>query len=71
MPRWPSQEKKEPLDPNIFLTKEDVRDRVRVSRDTVDRWIAAGLLTVHKFGHAVRISPEDYKAFLRQHRKGT
>ena len=51
-----------------FFTIAEVAKQLRVSERTVSRWIAAGELKSHKFGAAVRISEEDYRAFVSMRR---
>jgi excisionase family DNA binding protein len=55
-------------EPNRFVTVLDVAERLGVSERTIRRWIAAGILPVHRFGRAVRISEIDLAAFLALHR---
>jgi excisionase family DNA binding protein len=49
-------------------TVKGVADRLDVSERSVRRWIALGLIRVHRFGRAVRISKDDLDAFERQSR---
>jgi excisionase family DNA binding protein len=51
-----------------FFTVAEVAERLNVSTRTVRRWIALGLLRVHRFGRTVRISEADLAAFLATHR---
>lgn len=51
-----------------FYTVEHVAEALEVSLRTVRRWIALGLLRVHRFGRTVRISEADLSAFLATHR---
>src|SRR5712671_855370 len=46
-----------------FFTIEQVAEEHEVSPRTVQRWIAEGLLVVHRFGRAVRIAELDLLAF--------
>ena len=47
-----------------FFTIAEVAERLNVCERTVRRWIAFGLLPVHRFGRTVRISEADLAAFL-------
>jgi excisionase family DNA binding protein len=48
-----------PSDPLSLLTVSEIVQRLRVSKRTVRRWIAAGRLPVIRLGRAVRIRPAD------------
>ena len=54
-----------------YYTLEEVAERLKVSRRTVNRWIEDGQLTAIKFapgrGH-VRVAESDLKDFLRDRR---
>jgi excisionase family DNA binding protein len=54
--------------PVPFLTVKDIAVEFQVSERTVWRWIDAGELVVHRFGHAVRIAPADRDTFQARHR---
>jgi len=49
-------------------TVPQIADRVAASTRTVRRWIENGLLVAHKINGLVRISEEDFQAFLAAHR---
>ena len=49
-----------------YLTVEEVAQELRVSTDTVLRWIRRKELPAYKFGGIYRITPADY-----QHYKAT
>ena len=51
-----------------FLSIGDVAEGLKVTTRTVRRWIALGLLRVHRFGRTVRISEADLATFLATHR---
>lgn len=51
-----------------LITVQDVARVCRVNPKTVRRWISAGKLGHHKLGTQIRISPNDFDAFLSQHR---
>ena len=53
-----------------MLTIDEVAERAQCSPRTVARWIAAGLLPVHRLGRLVRIKPEDLRAFEARCRTG-
>lgn len=46
-----------------YLTAEEVAQELRVSTDTVLRWIRRKELPAYKFGGVYRITPEDYEQF--------
>ena len=52
------------------LTIKDVCQRLRVSRQTVVRWIDSGLLPAVKIIGSVRIREAALAAFLRAHERG-
>jgi excisionase family DNA binding protein len=56
-----------------YYTLEEVAERLKVSRRTVNRWIEDGELTAIKFspgrGH-VRVAETDLKDFLERRRTG-
>jgi len=54
--------------PNRFFTVLAVAERLGVSERTIRRWIAAGILPVHRFGRLVRVSETDLVAFLALNR---
>ena len=47
-----------------FLTVAEIAERLNVSTRTVQRFIAAGGLPVHRFGRSVRISETDFQELL-------
>jgi excisionase family DNA binding protein len=47
-----------------FHTREQVAARLLISERSVDRLIRAGSLRAHKVGGQVRISEEDFLAFV-------
>ncbi|MFO1039753.1 MAG: helix-turn-helix domain-containing protein [Geminicoccaceae bacterium] len=47
-----------------FLTVRQVAEELGYCERQVRRWIAAGLLPVHRLGRSVRISKPDLAAFL-------
>ena len=51
-----------------FWTIRSVAEHLEVSERTVHRWIASGVLVVHRLGKSVRISDHDLRALLAQHR---
>lgn len=51
-----------------FHTIREVAERLNVATRTVRRWIASGVLGVHRIGRTVRISEADLAAFLATHR---
>jgi excisionase family DNA binding protein len=51
-----------------FFTMEQVADHLNLSKRSVQRFITGGLLPVHRFGGAVRISEADLRAFIAIHR---
>lgn len=55
--------------PQPFWTVEEIAEHLSVSIRTVRRWIGQKQLVVHQFGNLVRISSEDFHAFLGSRRK--
>jgi excisionase family DNA binding protein len=53
-----------------FFTIPEIAEQLRVSERTVSRRIASGELKSHKFGAAVRISEDDFRAFVATQRQG-
>lgn len=51
-----------------FLTPKEVSDLLRVSTQTVLRWIKEGKLPAYKVGRAWRISKVDLDRWLNQQR---
>ena len=52
-----------------LLTPKQVAERLQVSRRTVDRYLAAGILPYHPIGRLKRIDPKDLAAWLRRNRR--
>jgi excisionase family DNA binding protein len=57
-------------EPMQFHTIAEVAAFVGVSARSVRRWIKGGDLIAHRFGGAVRIAENDFRAFLAMHRDG-
>jgi excisionase family DNA binding protein len=55
---------------DIYLTVEEIAKQLRVSPDTVRRWIREGRLPALDLIGQYRIRREDYERFLEQRRKG-
>jgi excisionase family DNA binding protein len=53
-----------------FFTIKQIAAQLGVSERTVSRWIASRELKSHKFGAAVRISEDDFRAFVAVQRQG-
>ena len=51
-----------------FWTIRSVAEHLDVPERTVHRWIDSGDIVAHRFGRSVRISDNDLRAFLAQHR---
>ena len=51
-----------------FWTVQGIAEQLDVSERTVRRWIDSGDIVAHRFGRSVRISDNDRRAFLAQHR---
>lgn len=51
-----------------FLTTRQAALELQVSERTVRRWIQCGELAAHQFGPLIRISREDFDAFLKVRR---
>lgn len=55
---------------DVYLTVEEIAKQLRVSQDTVRRWIREGRLPAIDLIGQYRIKREDYEKFLAQRRKG-
>jgi excisionase family DNA binding protein len=56
-----------------YFTLEEVAERLKVSRRTVNRWVEDGKLVAVKFAPGqgrIRIAESDLKEFIDQHRTG-
>ncbi len=51
-----------------FYTIEQIADCVEASTRSVRRWIDEGLLVAHRINGLVRVSDQDFQAFLANHR---
>ena len=65
--RQAAGDKKAAIVPRLFSI-ETVAAMLEVSPRTVRRWIAAGLLPVHRLGRQIRISEPDLAAFIARRR---
>ena len=65
-----ASDKKASIVPRLFSI-ETVAAMLDVSPKTVRRWIAAGLLPVHRLGRQIRVSEPDLAAFIARSRCGT
>ena len=54
----------------MYLTVEEIAKQLRVSQDTVRRWIRDGKLPAIDLIGQYHIRREDYEKFLEQRRKG-
>lgn len=54
-----------------FLTPQEVSDLLRVSTQTVRRWIKEGSLPAYKVGRGWRVRDDDLDRWLRQQRSTT
>ena len=52
-----------------FLKIKDIAATLRVTERTVRRWIASGELPTYRFGGSLRISRQDFEAFVRASRE--
>jgi putative molybdopterin biosynthesis protein len=57
-----------PLEQYTFLTPQEVSDLLRVSVQTVRRWIKEGGLPAYKVGRGWRIREQDLNDWLSQQR---
>jgi excisionase family DNA binding protein len=55
---------------DIYLTVEEIAKQLKVSPDTVRRWIREGRLPAIDLIGQYRIRRDDYERFLEQRRKG-
>ena len=53
-----------------MLSPTEVARRLGVSRRTVRRWVAAGVLPAYRVGGVIRIHPEELASFLERSRTG-
>ena len=53
-----------------MLSPTEVARRLGVSRRTVRRWVAAGVLPAYRVGGVIRIHPEELARFLERSRTG-
>ena len=53
---------------DAFYTLQEVADKLKVSYQTVYRWVHSGQLVGHKFGTEWRIKAEDLEEFIERHR---
>jgi excisionase family DNA binding protein len=51
-----------------FYSIGELAERYEVSERTVRRWVIAGDLVAHRFGHQLRVSAADRAAFERLRR---
>jgi excisionase family DNA binding protein len=51
-----------------FLTIDEIARDLDFSPRTVERWVKSGQLRAHRFGRALRISPDDLSTFLKRRR---
>ncbi len=51
-----------------MLSPREVARRLGVSRRTVRRWVAAGVLPAYRVGGVIRIHPEELARFLERSR---
>jgi excisionase family DNA binding protein len=52
-----------------FFTPEEIAERLKVHKRTVQRWIIAGTLRAYRFGGqsgSVRVTKEDLEHFLKE-----
>ena len=56
---------------HAFLTPQEVSDLLRVSVQSVRRWIKEGDLPAYKVGRGWRIREGDLERWLREHRSTT
>jgi len=52
-----------------WFSVEGIAAELSVSKETVRRWIRSGKLKTYRAGRQYRISPDDLRAFLEQHRQ--
>ena len=59
------------LEQQSFLTPQEVADLLRVSADTVRRWVNAGRLPAYKVGRGLRIKRIDFDRWLSEQQVNT
>jgi excisionase family DNA binding protein len=52
-----------------FLTVKDVASILQLEPETIYRYVECGKLQAFNFGHAVRISPVQFKQFCENNRR--
>jgi len=51
-----------------WYTEAEVADMFKVTKRTVSRWIAKGVLGAHRFGGTVRISDANIRAMIKHNK---
>ena len=54
----------------LFLTVEEVADQLRVSTQTVRRWVKEGELPGYRVGRCFRVKRADLERWIEQQRLG-
>jgi len=62
-------EHKKPPQAFRLYTIPDIANEAQVSQKTVRRWISDGDLIAHRLGRQIRVTPEDWKMFVRVRRQ--
>jgi len=53
---------------DVWMTRDEAANYLKVSKKTIDRWIRAGKLPAAKHGGIVRLRREDIDAFMLRSR---
>lgn len=51
----------------VFYTADEVAELLKVTKQTVYRWVRDDHLKAHKLGKAIRVSKTDLKKFVSEH----
>jgi len=54
-----------------WSTKQEIADALKISKRTVDTWIATGKLPCTRIGRVIRIRQSDLEDFLERNHSGT
>ena len=52
----------------VFMTIDEVAERLSVTPRTLRNWVARGDLPIHRFGGAIRVSATDLEEFVHNSR---
>lgn len=64
------EEQSTELNPDVYLTKEEIAARLRLTPRTVNEWMAKDILPYYKLGRTVRFRWEEVREAHVKFRKG-